>query len=671
MTPAGTPAWTPGLDTGLDITLDIEGMTCASCAQRIERKLNKLDGVSAHVSYATEKAVVSYPGTVTTGDLLATVAAAGYAATPTDAVPQPELGAQDRHEVELATLRRRLVVSAVLTAPVVAMAMVPALQVDGWQWLSLALAAPVAVWGAWPFHRATWANLRHGATTMDTLVSLGVVAAFGWSLVALVAGSAGDLGMTHPFRLTVDRGGGLDDIYLEVAAGVTTFLLSGRYLEKRAKHRAGAALRALLELGARDVGVLRDGVEVRVPVEELVVGDEFVVRPGEKVATDGVVVTGTSALDVSMLTGESVPAEVGPGDVVTGATVNAGGLLVVRARRVGADTQLAQMARLVDAAQNGKADVQRLADRVSAVFVPVVITIAAGTLGFWLGAQGGAQLAFTAAVAVLVVACPCALGLATPTALMVGTGRGAQLGILIRGPEVLEETRRIDTVVLDKTGTVTTGPDGRGRRRGRPGSRTRRRTPPRCGGRVGLGAPGGPGGRGRAPRRGTCGHRASGRCRVRELAASSRGDWSRSADPPLRCRRRSRQPSERAESAGGTAALGHRRRRAGRRRGGRRHGEADLGSGGTRPPRARACARAAHRRQRAHRARRRRRGGHRGRRCRSASRREGGRGAQAPEPRAAWSPWSATASTTPPRSPRPTSDWPWAAVPTSPSRPPT
>ena len=363
----------------------------------------------------------------------------------------------DRYEVELADLRQRLVVSAVLTVPVVLMAMVPAFQVEHWQWASLTLAAPVAVWGAWPFHRAAWANLRHGATTMDTLVSLGVLAAFGWSLVALFAGTAGDAGMTHPFSLTVERTDGLSTIYLEVAAGVTTFLLAGRYLEKRAKRRAGEALRALLDLGARDVAVLRDGDEVRVPVDELTVGQEFLVRPGERVATDGVVVRGTSAIDASLLTGEAVPLEVEPGDEVTGATVNAGGRLVVRATRVGSETRLAQMARLVDAAQNGKADVQRLADRVSAVFVPVVIAIAAGALGFWLGTGVGPEVAFTAAVAVLIVACPCALGLATPTALMVGTGRGAQLGILIRGPEVLEDTRRIDTVVLDKTGTVTTG----------------------------------------------------------------------------------------------------------------------------------------------------------------------------------------------------------------------
>ena len=443
-----------------DVTLDIAGMTCASCAQRIERKLNKLDGVTASVSYATERAVVAFPDTVSADDLVATVVAAGYAATPLPVVPerpQPGTPAPDRYEVELAALRQRLVVSAVLTVPVVLMAMVPALQFEHWQWASLTLAAPVAVWGAWPFHRAAWANLRHGATTMDTLVSLGVLAAFGWSLVALFAGSAGDPGMRHPFSLTVERTDGLATIYLEVAAGVTTFLLAGRYLEKRAKRRAGEALRALLDLGARDVAVLRDGGEVRIPVDELAVGQEFVVRPGERVATDGVVVRGTSAIDASLLTGEAVPVEVEPGDEVTGATVNAGGRLVVRATRVGAETRLAQMARLVDAAQNGKADVQRLADRVSAVFVPVVIAIAAGALGFWLGAGAGPEVAFTAAVAVLIVACPCALGLATPTALMVGTGRGAQLGILIRGPEVLEDTRRIDTVVLDKTGTVTTG----------------------------------------------------------------------------------------------------------------------------------------------------------------------------------------------------------------------
>lgn len=437
-----------------DVELAITGMTCASCANRIERKLNKLDGVTATVNYATEKAKVSYPGTVSTDDLLRTVEAAGYAA----ALPVPPASdTADEEPAERDPLLQRLVVSAVLTAPVIAMAMVPAWQFTYWQWASLALAAPVVVWGALPFHRAAWTNLRHGATTMDTLVSVGVLAAFGWSLWALFLGTAGEPGMTHPFRISIDRTDGAANIYLEAAAGVTTFLLAGRWLEHRSKRRAGAALRALLELGARDVAVLRDGVETRIPVDQLAVGDEFVVRPGEKVATDGSVVSGTSAVDASMLTGESVPVEVGPGDAVVGATVNAGGRLVVRATRVGADTQLAQMARLVEDAQNGKAEVQRLADRVSGVFVPIVIGLSVATLGFWLGAGAGATAAFTAAVAVLIIACPCALGLATPTALMVGTGRGAQLGILIKGPEVLESTRRVDTIVLDKTGTVTTG----------------------------------------------------------------------------------------------------------------------------------------------------------------------------------------------------------------------
>lgn len=440
--------------TSTDVELAITGMTCASCANRIERKLNKLDGVTASVNYATERARVSFPGTVSPDDLVATVAAAGYAATLPTAEPEPVTEAGDP---ELDALRQRLVVSALLTVPVVAMAMVPALQVEHWQWLSLTLAAPVAVWGAWPFHRAALLNARHGTSTMDTLVSLGVLAAFGWSLVALFWGTAGEPGMTHPFRLSVERTDGLGNIYLEAATGVTTFLLAGRWFERRSKRSAGAALRALLALGAKDVTVLRDGVETQVPAERLVVGERFVVRPGEKVATDGVVESGTSAVDASMLTGEPVPVEVGPGDEVTGATVNAGGRLVVRATRVGGDTQLARMARLVEEAQHGKTEAQRLADRISGVFVPVVIALAVGTLGFWLGAGGSAATAFTAAVSVLIIACPCALGLATPTALMVGTGRGAQLGILVRGPEVLESTRRVDTVVLDKTGTVTTG----------------------------------------------------------------------------------------------------------------------------------------------------------------------------------------------------------------------
>jgi P-type Cu+ transporter len=435
-----------------EVELAITGMTCASCANRIERKLNKLDGVTATVNYATERAKVSYSGAVTSEQLVETVEQAGYAAalpastTPAEEDPDPSRPWRDR-----------LLISAVLTVPVVLLAMVPAWQFDNWQWLSLTLAAPVVVWGAWPFHRAAWTNLRHGTSTMDTLISMGTLAAFGWSVYALFWGTAGMTGMKHPFELTVERGDGAGSIYLEAAAGVTTFILAGRYLEVRAKRRAGAALRALLHLGAKDVAVLRDGVEVRVPVAELTAGTLFVVRPGEKIATDGIVEEGSSAVDASMLTGESMPVEVGAGDEVVGATVNAGGRLVVRATRVGADTQLAQMARLVEDAQNGKAQVQRLADRISGVFVPIVIVLSLGTLGVWLAAGGGASAAFTAAVAVLIIACPCALGLATPTALMVGTGRGAQLGILIKGPEVLESTRMVDTVVLDKTGTVTTG----------------------------------------------------------------------------------------------------------------------------------------------------------------------------------------------------------------------
>jgi Cu+-exporting ATPase len=434
------------------IELAIGGMTCASCANRVERKLNKLDGVTATVNYATEKAKVVFPDDLDPAVLVGQVEAAGYTATLPAAEPETA-----EPEDDLRTLRHRLIGAAALSAPVIALAMVPALQFTYWQWISLTLAAPVVVWAAWPFHRAAWANLRHGAATMDTLISMGTVAAFLWSLYALLWGSAGEPGMTHPFRFTVERMSGDANIYLEVAAGVTTFILAGRYFEARAKRRAGSALRALLELGAKDVAVLRGGREVRVPVEQLAVGDEFVVRPGEKVATDGTVTDGASAVDASMVTGESVPVEVGPGAPVVGGTVNAGGRLVVRAERVGADTQLARMARLVEEAQTGKAEVQRLADRVSGVFVPVVIALAAGTLAFWLGAGGSPSAAFTAAVAVLIIACPCALGLATPTALLVGTGRGAQLGVLIRGPEVLESTRRVDTVVLDKTGTVTTG----------------------------------------------------------------------------------------------------------------------------------------------------------------------------------------------------------------------
>ena len=435
--------------------LEIGGMTCASCANRIERKLNKLDGVAATVNYATEKAKVTVPAGYDPQLLIAEVEKTGYTA----ALPAPpaEEDAGEPADPELVSLRQRLFISIALTVPVVAMAMIPALQFTSWQWASLTLAAPVIVWGAWPFHKAAWINLRHGAATMDTLISLGTLAAFGWSLYALFFGMAGMPGMTHEFTFTLARTDGSANIYLEVGAGVTTFILAGRYFEKRAKRQAGAALRALLELGAKDVALLRDGAETRIPADRLQIGDEFVVRPGEKIATDGVVVSGTSAVDTSMLTGESVPVEVGEGDAVTGATVNAGGRIVVRATRIGADTQLAQMAKLVEDAQTGKAQVQRLADRISGVFVPIVILIALGTLITWLLLGFPASAAFTAAVAVLVIACPCALGLATPTALLVGTGRGAQLGILIKGPETLESTRTVDTIVLDKTGTVTTG----------------------------------------------------------------------------------------------------------------------------------------------------------------------------------------------------------------------
>jgi P-type Cu+ transporter len=455
------------------VELTIGGMTCASCAARVEKKLNRMDGVSATVNYATEKAKVSYPQGLEIADLIATVVRTSYTAeqpSPPEPEPDPAPGATSdatsdaaptapvaHVDPESAALRQRLTVSALLAIPVVLMAMIPALQFDNWQWLSLTLAAPVVVWGALPFHRATWTNLRHGAATMDTLISVGTLAAFGWSLWALFLGHAGMPGMRHGFDLTVSRTDASSTIYLEVAAGVTTFLLLGRYLEARSKRKAGAALRALMELGAKDVAVLRDGTEVRIPVGRLAVGDRFVVRPGEKIATDGTVIEGASAVDASMLTGESVPLDVAAGDPVTGGCVNTAGRLVVEATRVGADTQLARIARLVEDAQNGKADVQRLADRISAVFVPVVLVIALGTLAGWLLTTSDATAAFTAAVAVLIIACPCALGLATPTALMVGTGRGAQLGILIKGPEVLESTRRVDTVVLDKTGTVTTG----------------------------------------------------------------------------------------------------------------------------------------------------------------------------------------------------------------------
>jgi Cu+-exporting ATPase len=443
------------------LDLPIQGMTCASCANRIERKLNKLEGVEATVNFATEQASVSFDAAaIEPTELLDAVKAAGYAAE----LPAHDHGAEasadhaDPAEAELRDLRTRLIASAILALPILLISMIPSLQFDNWQWLSLQLATPVVLWAGWPFHKAAWENLKHGAATMDTLISLGTLTAWGWSVVALFFLDAGDPEMRMTFQLIPEQGGGTSEIYFEVAAVVTTFILAGRYFESRAKRRAGAALRALLELGSKEVSVLdADGTERSIAVEGLAPGQLFVVRPGEKVATDGTVIEGRSAVDQSLLTGESVPVEVGPGDDVTGATINAGGRLVVRADRVGSDTALAQIARLVTEAQTGKADVQRLADRVSGIFVPIVIALATAALGFWLAADVSTAYAFTAAVAVLIIACPCALGLATPTALLVGTGRGAQLGLLIKGPEVLESTRRVDTIVLDKTGTVTTG----------------------------------------------------------------------------------------------------------------------------------------------------------------------------------------------------------------------
>jgi Cu+-exporting ATPase len=433
------------------VDLDVTGMTCAACASRIERRLNKFDGVVASVNYATERAHVRLSDTpIAVTELIAAIEATGYGAHE----HAPDGPDPDR----TADLRRRLVVAVGLGLPVLLLSMVPALQFDGWQWVALALTTPVATWAAWPFHRAMARNLRHGQTTMDTLISIGVAAAYGWSLWALVATPAGDIGMSMTMEMDAGGASVVPHIYLEVASTVVAFILAGRYFEARAKRRSGDALRSLLDLGAKDVAVLGDdGSEQLRPIDQLAVGDRFVVRPGERIATDGVVVDGTSAVDRSLVTGESVPVEVAPGDAVIGATVNAHGRLVVEATRVGADTQLAQMARLVEAAQSGKAPVQRLADRVSAVFVPIVLGLAVITLALWLAVTGDTERAFAASVAVLIIACPCALGLATPTALLVGTGRGAQLGILIRGPEILERTREVDTIVLDKTGTVTTG----------------------------------------------------------------------------------------------------------------------------------------------------------------------------------------------------------------------
>ncbi len=432
------------------IELDVQGMTCASCAARIEKKLNRLEGVKATVNYATEKATVHAGKGTTAQALIQTIEQTGYHATlPAESPRDPEL--------ELRQLRRRLIICAVLSLPVIMIAMIPAWQFPWWQWVSFALAGVVVIWGAWPFHRTTLLNLQHGNATMDTLISIGTLAAFGWSAYALLFGAAGEIGFTHPFEFRLVRHAPTANLYLEAAVGITTFVLLGRYLEARAKRRSGAAVRALLELAASEVTLLTATGERVIDISQLHVGNRFVVRPGERVATDGVIVSGHSALDASTVTGESVPVEVGPGDAVVGATVNTHGRLVVEATRVGGDTQLAQVARMVEAAQSGKAAVQRLADRVSAVFVPIVIALAVATLGFWLGQGAGLSFAFTSAVAVLIIACPCALGLATPTALLVGTGRGAQLGIVIRGPEVLESARHIDTIVLDKTGTLTEG----------------------------------------------------------------------------------------------------------------------------------------------------------------------------------------------------------------------
>ncbi len=438
------------------VELNIEGMTCASCAARIEKRLNKVEGVVASVNYATEKASVTFEEGIDAFELIDAVESAGYKAF----LPKVKSDASIEDSVKsdpTKSLKDRAIICAVLSIPVVAMSMLSILQFRNWQWLSLTLSAPVVIWGALPFHLATWKNLKHGTATMDTLISIGTLSAFAWSLFALFIGDAGMAGMKMSFDLMTSQRSGTNEIYLEVASAVTTFILVGRYFEAKAKSTSGEALKALMELGVKDVAILRDNQEVRIPIEQLVEGDYFVVRPGEKIATDGIVHEGTSAVDSSLLTGESVPVEVQAGDRVIGATINVGGRLIVEATRVGNDTQLAQMAQMVSDAQSGKAPVQRLADKVSAIFVPIVILLALATLGFWLISGDASAHAFTAAVAVLIIACPCALGLATPTALLVGTGRGAQLGILIRGPEILESTRRIDTIVLDKTGTVTVG----------------------------------------------------------------------------------------------------------------------------------------------------------------------------------------------------------------------
>ena len=431
------------------VELDISGMTCASCAARIEKKLNKLDGVQASVNYATEKARVLHPAAISIDDLIDVVENTGYGA----ALPQPD----DVPVDHAAELRNRVIIAGALAIPVILLSMIPAWQFPGWQWVSLALTIPVYFWAGWPFHRSAWVNAKHRATTMDTLISIGTTAAFGWSVYALFFGHAGMIGYTHPFEFRLERGHGEASIYFEAVVGIIFFLLLGRWFEARAKQTAGEAIRSLLNLAATEATIIVDGVETAVPVGQLVVGDEFVVRPGEKLATDGEVVSGYSAVDASLVTGESVPVDVGPGDQVTGATLNTNGRLVVRATRVGADTQLAHIARLVEEAQTSKARVQWLADRISGVFVPVVMVLAALVFAGWLLSGAGLAFSASAAVAVLIIACPCALGLATPTALLAGTGRGAQLGIVIKGAEALERARTVDTIVLDKTGTVTTG----------------------------------------------------------------------------------------------------------------------------------------------------------------------------------------------------------------------
>ena len=446
------------------IELPISGMTCASCAARIEKRLNKLDGVEANVNYATEKATLDYDSKLlNSDDLIKAVEEVGYKVVRNEEnSPDTSQGStetkQTQFEQELSSLKQRLIVSSILGLPVLLLSMIPILQFRNWQWASLTLTAPVVIWGGLPFHKATWLNLRHRAATMDTLISIGTISAFIWSLWALFVGHAGDPGMKMEFSFSLDQHGGNDHIYLEVAAVVIVFLLAGRYFEASAKNKSGSAIASLLELGSKDVAILDDNdKESIVPIDQLKKGDRFAVRPGEKIATDGQVLSGNSVIDVSLLTGESVPVEVAPGDDITGATINVGGYLIVKATRVGSDTTLAQIRRLVNDAQSGKAPMQRLADKVSSIFVPIVLVLAVLTLAGWLISGSQITYAFSAGVAVLIVACPCALGLATPTALLVGVGRGAQLGILVKGPLILEQTRKIDTIVLDKTGTVTTG----------------------------------------------------------------------------------------------------------------------------------------------------------------------------------------------------------------------